>query len=539
MSDIAALILASPASKANSSALSSSSIQPASSGVDAAGSGSALPQTGEIPSFPQSFQGMLDQQRNAPPAVVAPAPVAAAQSGVQAGDPAIASLLLANAIAAASIATPGNVTGNILPVPANSGNGFANGDEADAHSASDNEPNQPSATTLALAGAMAVASQIIAPGTTNAQGAPAPAAASASPVALRASPVALRASPLTTNGTGGDTAKPELAKDTAGKTPTALLAVSADPNSPAAASAIAASITLIAPDQPAQERAGPTQSGALQAEAGQIIAPQSPETVASGKPTTRLRPVLTSADKAANAELARPALTIAGDVSTSPFAKTPTSDDGSAQDLPTTPILSLSSANAAQPASPFGMMGGVATTTDPAMAGNQPVANAGQSQDFAALVDRLVEARAAARSNASPQVVEASISHAQFGQVGLRFEQGADGLSVSMSSADPEFNRAAQVAIAAQPPIAAPGASTGAGLGNSGDQPGGRSGQPTLQMSALQGGSGGGFGQSSFSQSGQQSQNQHPQRDAGFANPGNQRPAASAGQPRRQSGILA
>jgi hypothetical protein len=66
------------------------------------------------------------------------------------------------------------------------------------------------------------------------------------------------------------------------------------------------------------------------------------------------------------------------------------------------------------------------------------------SHDFATLVDRLVEAREAA----SPQTVHAAISHSEFGQVSLRFDQDASGLSVSMTSADPEFARAVQASAA-------------------------------------------------------------------------------------------
>jgi hypothetical protein len=68
--------------------------------------------------------------------------------------------------------------------------------------------------------------------------------------------------------------------------------------------------------------------------------------------------------------------------------------------------------------------------------------------DFTALVDRLVEAREAA----SPQTVHAAISHSEFGQVSLRFDQDASGLSVSMTSADPEFARAVQASAASAGP---------------------------------------------------------------------------------------
>ncbi len=59
--------------------------------------------------------------------------------------------------------------------------------------------------------------------------------------------------------------------------------------------------------------------------------------------------------------------------------------------------------------------------------------------DFAALVDNL----ARAREEASPRAVTASINHAEFGRVTLRFDQGEDrGMSVAMTSADPGFARA-------------------------------------------------------------------------------------------------
>lgn len=67
--------------------------------------------------------------------------------------------------------------------------------------------------------------------------------------------------------------------------------------------------------------------------------------------------------------------------------------------------------------------------------------------DFAALVDRLVEARNASAS----QSTHASLNHAEFGQVSLHFQQDGDNLKVGMSSADPDFARAAQAAQAVMP----------------------------------------------------------------------------------------
>ena len=80
---------------------------------------------------------------------------------------------------------------------------------------------------------------------------------------------------------------------------------------------------------------------------------------------------------------------------------------------------------------------------------NTPVTTAAKApqvepMDFAALVDRLVEAREAA----SPHAVKASLSHTEFGQVSLRFDQNAGGMTVSMSSRDPDFAPAVQAATA-------------------------------------------------------------------------------------------
>lgn len=62
--------------------------------------------------------------------------------------------------------------------------------------------------------------------------------------------------------------------------------------------------------------------------------------------------------------------------------------------------------------------------------------------DFAALVDRLVEARDAS----APHIVSTAVSHVEFGRIALRFEQNDNGLTVAMNSTDPEFARAVQAA---------------------------------------------------------------------------------------------
>ncbi|MBV1918137.1 MAG: hypothetical protein KUG65_08775, partial [Sphingomonadaceae bacterium] len=97
------------------------------------------------------------------------------------------------------------------------------------------------------------------------------------------------------------------------------------------------------------------------------------------------------------------------------------------------PLLAL---REAQPGLPGAMARQSASPTSAAPAG---------PQDFAALIDRLVEARDAA----APQTVKASIAHDEFGHIALRFKQLDGNLSVSMKSADPGFTAAVQSASAA------------------------------------------------------------------------------------------
>lgn len=66
-----------------------------------------------------------------------------------------------------------------------------------------------------------------------------------------------------------------------------------------------------------------------------------------------------------------------------------------------------------------------------------------RGQDFAALVDRLVQAREAAGT----QPVQLALAHAEFGRVSLRFDTDESGLNVSLSSADPSFVRAVTAAL--------------------------------------------------------------------------------------------
>lgn len=86
------------------------------------------------------------------------------------------------------------------------------------------------------------------------------------------------------------------------------------------------------------------------------------------------------------------------------------------------------------------------------------------AQDFALLIDRL----ASARENAQPQAATIALAHAEFGQIELRFASDNSGLSVAMTSTDPDFARAVQ---AAAPPVSAAGES-GSAQGRQPGQPG-------------------------------------------------------------------
>jgi hypothetical protein len=95
------------------------------------------------------------------------------------------------------------------------------------------------------------------------------------------------------------------------------------------------------------------------------------------------------------------------------------------------------------------------------------------SRDMSALVDRLVETRAALRSGAPAQWVQTSVQHAEFGRVALQIRQDGDNLSVAMSSNDPGFAPAAQAALQASHSLLQPAAAqTGADTSQDHRQPG-------------------------------------------------------------------
>lgn len=66
-------------------------------------------------------------------------------------------------------------------------------------------------------------------------------------------------------------------------------------------------------------------------------------------------------------------------------------------------------------------------------------------QDFETLVSRIAEAREAA----SPQVVSTTLRHGEFGTVSMQFRHEDSALQVTMASADPDFSRSVQAAVAA------------------------------------------------------------------------------------------
>lgn len=79
-----------------------------------------------------------------------------------------------------------------------------------------------------------------------------------------------------------------------------------------------------------------------------------------------------------------------------------------------------------------------------------PVAQV-RPHDFGALIDRL----SAAREALAPQTVSVTVAHQEFGPVRLHFRPEDAGLSVAMSSADPDFARASAAAPTLVLPTAA------------------------------------------------------------------------------------
>ena len=97
----------------------------------------------------------------------------------------------------------------------------------------------------------------------------------------------------------------------------------------------------------------------------------------------------------------------------------------------------------AEPASFAAVAAPVAAPAQPAVQASA-LAVAPQAHDFAALVDRLVEARHAVQSTLSSQTVQASVQHAEFGRVSLNFQQDPAGMTVTFANPDPDLARAVQ-----------------------------------------------------------------------------------------------
>ncbi len=97
-------------------------------------------------------------------------------------------------------------------------------------------------------------------------------------------------------------------------------------------------------------------------------------------------------------------------------------------------------------AAPAAAAPATASTTNPATT-NTDAAN--RPQDFATLVDRLI----AVRQATNPQNVTVAVAHADFGKVELNFRQEDNGLSVALSSPDPDFSRAVSAALPQQAAI--------------------------------------------------------------------------------------
>jgi hypothetical protein len=129
----------------------------------------------------------------------------------------------------------------------------------------------------------------------------------------------------------------------------------------------------------------------------------------------------------------------------------------SADAAPTPAASSTLTAPAAAPQAP----GTLAQIAAPAA----PPAHQNPGESFAAVVDRLMAARDAARADNPVQPVAVNLRHAEFGEVSVRFEHRADGLSVALASPDPDFARAVQAATSAS-------GDTGTGFTSQGGQPG-------------------------------------------------------------------
>lgn len=188
-------------------------------------------------------------------------------------------------------------------------------------------------------------------------------------------------------------------------------------------------------------------------------------------------------------------------------------------------------------------------SADTSRAAAPAITETGVSRDMSALVDRLVETRAAMRAGAPAQWLQTSIQHAEFGRVALQIRQDGDNLSVAMASSDPGFAPAAQAALnnaqSLLQPAAASQSSADAGQNSEQNQ-----GQNNPSGSPINGQFSGNFSGNSSGQASGQGQQGATRQQAPFANtptpaPQGQAAAdAAAGAPAgragtHRSGILA
>ena len=127
-------------------------------------------------------------------------------------------------------------------------------------------------------------------------------------------------------------------------------------------------------------------------------------------------------------------------------------------EAPTKPLEKLLPAArrllSAEPATPAAMPASAALLQPQAsIQALAPASASAAPHDFAALVDRLVAAREAVQ----PQGATLTVAHAEFGPIELRFRHDTHGIAVALTSADPDFARAA----AAAPPVSLPGITAG------------------------------------------------------------------------------
>lgn len=194
---------------------------------------------------------------------------------------------------------------------------------------------------------------------------------------------------------------------------------------PGAPLAVPADISAPMPDSPAQRRAMiPPRPAVPVPEEGGETNPRQPAQVQGGQTAAAIVHPLPSLPVAAVDETAA-----AVPAERAPIALTP--PESGAALTPAAPQITFAVPGAPGQSSAVSVPG--------------PVRSSGP-HDFAALVDRLVEARDTALAVQVPRAVIASVAHADFGDIAIRFEHRGDALSASLLNPDPELARAVQTA---------------------------------------------------------------------------------------------